>query len=160
MEKQVTKTVAEMVKELKENPSKRFSKSDYQALVFGVLSDKEFKSKKFLLRNGKLQEEDASINSDMLKFLDKLLKHAGMNNYDERQAVLESFSYNPKDVEWVADAVDEAMYQYAECDKNMRMFRDKMLQLTVKKMVRSGKASGSITYKKSVSDRSKMLKTE
>lgn len=146
-------SVASLIEELKSNPSSRFSKSDFQTLVFGVLSDKDFKAKKHLLKNGEMVEEEVEFGSAMKKFLDKLLKHAGMPDATERAAVIESFEYTPKDVEWITDCVDEAMYLYTECDKNMRMFRDKMLQLTIRKMKRSGAHEGKITYKKSVVDR-------
>lgn len=146
-------SVASLIEELKSNPSSRFSKSDFQTLVFGVLSDKGFKAKKYLLKNGEMVEEEVEFGSAMKKFLDKLLKHAGMPDATERAAVIESFEYTPKDVEWITDCVDEAMYLYTECDKNMRMFRDKMLQLTIRKMKRSGTHEGKITYKKSVVDR-------
>ncbi|MDE6040943.1 MAG: hypothetical protein K2F99_05145, partial [Muribaculaceae bacterium] len=63
------------------------------------------------------------------------------------------FEYGPRDVEWVTDAIDEATWIYTECGKNMRMFRAKMLQLTIQKMARSGKYDGKITYKKKVVDR-------
>lgn len=155
--KVVKKTVTELVDDLKKNPSKRFSKSDFQMLVFGILSDDTFKAKKYLLKNTTIEEEEYTIADGMQKFLDKLLKHAGMTDSAERARIIETFEYNSKDVEFVSDAVDEAMYQYSECDKNMRMFRDKMLQLTIKKMVRTGKYNGKITYKKMVMDRAAIL---
>lgn len=155
--KTIKVTVNNIVEDLKKNPSKRFSKSDFQTLVYGILSDEDFKAKKFLLKNTDIQEEEYSINDGMNKFLDKLLKHAGMTDVNERGKIIESFEYNSKDIEFITDAVDEAMYQYSECGKNMRMFRDKMLQLTIKKMIRSGKYNGKITYKKMVMDRAAML---
>lgn len=148
-----TVRVEEIVKELQENGSSRFSKTDFQTLVFGVLADETFKAKKHLLKGGVMVEEEAEFNSSMKKFLDKLLKHAGIPDADERAAVINSFEYTAKDVEWITDCVDEAMYLYTECDKNMRMFRDKMLQLTIRKMKRSGVHEGKITYKKSVVDK-------
>lgn len=155
--KDVSMTVASIVEELKKNPSSRFSKSDFQTLVYGVLSDSDFKAKRYLLKNDEIMEEDANINSSMKKFLDKLLKHAGMTDSAERANIIDTFEFAPKDVEWLTDAVDEAMYLYSECGKNMRMFRYKMLQLAVKKMVRSGKYEGKVTYKKMVTDRAAML---
>ena len=155
--KMVETRVENIVEEIKNNPSKRFSKADFQVLVYGVLADSDFKGKKYLLRNQQLLEEEVSYNQGMKKFLDKLLKHAGMTDSTERAQVIETFEYSPKDLEWVSDAVDEAMFIYSECDKNMRIFRDKMLQLTVKKIVRSGKYDGKISYKKQVVDRSAML---
>lgn len=155
--KAVSKTVASIIDDLKENPSKRFSKADFQTLVYGILSDENFKAKKYLLRNDALIEDDISYCQGMRKFLDKLLKHAGMADSSERTAVIETFEYSAKDLEWVSEAVDEAMFIYSECDKNMRIFRDKMLQLTVKKMVRSGKYDGKVTYKKTVVDRAAAL---
>lgn len=153
----VTPSVKLMVEELKQNPSARFSKADFQGLIYAVLADKDFKAKKFVLKNDALVEEDNVIGAAMHKFMDKLLKHAGMSDPAERTAVIESFEYGVRDIEWVADAVDEAMYQYCECNKNMRMFRDKMLQLSVKKMVRSGKWEGQLTFKKTVVDRALAL---
>ena len=155
--KMVETRVENIVEEIKNNPSKRFSKADFQVLVYGVLADSDFKGKKYLLRNQQLLEEEVSYNQGLKKFLDKLLKHAGMTDSTERAQVIETFEYSPKDLEWVSDAVDEAMFIYSECDKNMRIFRDKMLQLTVKKIVRSGKYGGKISYKKQVVDRSAML---
>lgn len=151
--KNVSYAVSSIVEELKKNPSARFSKSDFQILVYGILSDKDFKAKKYLLRNDALVEDEIDIGAGMTKFLDKLLKHAGVSESSERTKIIDGFEYGPRDIEWVTDAVDEAMYQYTECGKNMRMFRDKMRQLTIKKMVRSGKYDGKITYKKTVVDR-------
>lgn len=156
-EKNVNVAVASIVEDLKKNPSSRFSKADFQLLVYGVLADDDFKAKKYLLRNDQLVEEDVSINAGMYKFMDKLLKHAGMIDAGERAKTIETFEYTSRDIEWIVDAVDEAMYIYSECGKNMRVFRDKMLQLAVRKMVRSGKYDGKITYKKMVTDRAAML---
>ena len=158
MANKVEANVAKMVEELKKNPSARFSKSDFQALVYAVLADKDFDTKKYVIKNDEFIEQHTSLNDAMKKFMDKLLKHAQMTDSAERAAVIDSFEFGPRDVEWITDAVDEAMYQYSECGKNMRMFRDKMLQLSVKKMVRYGKSAGKITYKKSVVDRAVALK--
>ena len=155
--KEVVKSVDQMIKQLKENPSTRFSKSDFQALIYAVLADKDFKAKKYLLRNDKLVEDDLDINMGLYKFMDKLLKHAGMTDSVTRAKMTDTFEYGIRDIEWVGDAVDEAMYIYSDCGKNMRMFRDKMLQLTITKMVRSGKYAGKITFKKTVVDRAAQL---
>ena len=157
MANKVEANVAKMVEELKKNPSARFSKSDFQGLVYAILADKDFDTKKYVIKNDEMVEIHSSMNAAMAKFMDKLLKHAQMSDSTERARVIESFEFGPRDIEWIADAVDEAMYQYSECGKNMRMFRDKMLQLSVKKMVRSGKSAGKITYKKSVVDRALAL---
>lgn len=157
MATKITPSVTLMVEELKQNPSARFSKADFQGLIYAILADKEFKAKKFVLKNDALVEDDCDINGAMCKFMDKLLKHAGMTDPAERTAIVDSFEFGVRDIEWVADAVDEAMYQYSECGKNMRMFRDKMLQLSIKKITRSGKYEGSISYKKTVVDRALAL---
>ena len=157
MANKVEANVAKMVEELKKNPSARFSKSDFQGLVYAILADKDFDTKKYVIKNDEMVEVHSSMNAAMAKFMDKLLKHAQMSDSTESARVIESFEFGPRDIEWIADAVDEAMYQYSECGKNMRMFRDKMLQLSVKKMVRSGKSAGKITYKKSVVDRALAL---
>ena len=157
MANKVEANVAKMVEELKKNPSARFSKSDFQGLVYAILADKDFDTKKYVIKNDEMVAVHSSMNAAMAKFMDKLLKHAQMSDSTERARVIESFEFGPRDIEWIADAVDEAMYQYSEYGKNMRMFRDKMLQLSVKKMVRSGKSAGKITYKKSVVDRALAL---
>lgn len=157
MATELTPNVSLMVEELKQNPSARFSKSDFQGLIYAILADKDFKAKKYVLKNDELMEDDNYINGAMRKFMDKLLKHAGMTDPAERSAIIESFEFGARDIEWVADAVDEAMYQYVECGKNMRMFRDKMVLLSVKKIKRSGRFEGRITYKKTVVDRALAL---
>ena len=149
--------VDEFVEKLKKDPSSRFSKGDFQMLVYAVLSDETFKAKKYLLHNSDIQEDVYSINDGMRRFLDKVLKHAGMSDATERAKVIDTFDYSPKDVEWIMDAVDEAMYIYSECGKNMRMFRGKMRQLAVRKMVRSGKFQGQVSYKKTITDLEKNL---
>ncbi|MCM1235096.1 MAG: hypothetical protein NC489_33775 [Ruminococcus flavefaciens] len=155
--KNVMANVDAIIEDLKKNPSSRFSKSDFQALVYAVLADKEFKAKKWLLKNDQLVEDSADIEGGLRKFMDKLLKHAGMTKDSERAAIIDSFEFGARDVEWVSDAVDEAMYIYTECGKNMRIFRDKMLNLSIRKMTRSGKYDGKVTYKKSVVDRALAL---
>lgn len=155
--KNVAVSVTAMIEELKKNPSSRFSKSDFQMLVYGILADPDFKAKKWLLKNDQLVEEDVDTGAGLKKFMDKLLKHAGVSKDNERAAIIESFEFGSRDVEWVSEAVDEAMYIYTECGKNMRVFRDKMLNLSIKKMVRSGKFDGKVTYKKSVVDRALAL---
>lgn len=151
--KVVGASVNAFVEELKKNPSNRFSKADFQMLVYAILSDRDFNAKKYLSRGDQLLEDEYSISGSMLKFMDKLLKHAGFDSSVERSNIIDSFEFGARDIEWVIDAVDEAMYQYSECGKNMRMFRDKMLQLTIKKITRSGKYAGKTTYKKVVVDR-------
>ncbi|MCM1295014.1 MAG: hypothetical protein NC311_05685 [Muribaculaceae bacterium] len=155
--KNVMASVDAIIEDLKKNPSSRFSKSDFQGLVYAVLADKEFKAKKWLLKNDQLVEDSADIEGGLRKFMDKLLKHAGMTKDSERAAIIDSFEFGARDVEWVSDAVDEAMYIYTECGKNMRIFRDKMLNLSIRKMTRSGKYDGKVTYKKSVVDRALAL---
>ena len=157
MANKVEANVAKMVEELKKNPSARFSKSDFQGLVYAILADKDFDTKKYVIKNDEMIEMQTSMNAAMVKFMDKLLKHAQMNDPAERARLIESFEFGPRDIEWITDAVDEAMYQYSECGKNMRVFRDKMLQLSLKKITRSGKSAGKITYKKSVVDRAVAL---
>lgn len=149
--------VADLVERLKKEHDteniKRFSKNDFRDLVFAVLSDKDFKAKKYLFKNDEFVENEISYNDAMRKFMDKLLKHAGISDSTERSNVLDTFEYNSKDTEWICDAVDEAMHIYTECGKSMRMFRDKMYILTVSKIERTGKYEGRISYKKTVIDR-------
>lgn len=151
--KVVNASVEAFTEELKKNPTNRFSKADFQMLIYAILSDKNFKAKKYLLRADGLVESEYCISDAFERFLDKVLKHAGVSSANERSVIIEGFELGMKDTEWITDAVDEAMYIYTECGKNMRMFRDKMIQMSIKKMVRSGKYDGKITYKKTVVDR-------
>ena len=98
-----------------------------------------------------MYETNKELLSDTVKFLRNPID--SINRQVNRALETDDF----KALKEFADAVDEAMYQYSECGKNMRMFRDKMLQLSVKKMTRSGKSAGKITYKKSVVDRALAL---
>lgn len=151
-------TVNELVERLKsDDKTKRFSRADYRDLVFAVLSDDTFKAKKYLFRKDEIFEEEVSYNAQMRKFLDKLLKHAGVSDTNERINILDTFEYTPKDTEWIADAVDEAMTIYVDCGKSMKVFRDKMQLLSFTKMVRSGKYEGRVTFKKSVMDRAALM---
>ena len=110
MANKVEANVAKMVEELKKNPSARFSKSDFQGLVYAILADKDFDTKKYVIKNDEMVEVHSSMNAAMAKFMDKLLKHAQMSDSTERARVIESFEFGPRDIEWIADAVDEAMY--------------------------------------------------
>lgn len=155
--KVVKNTVDDIIRDIKANPSKRFSRGDFQTLVYAVLADKDFKAEKWIQKGDELISDTYSINAGMRKFLNKVLKHAGFTDTVQRDHLIDTFEYSPKDIEFVVDAVEEAMYQYAEADKNLWLFRDKMLRMSVKKIVRTGKYEGQITYKKSVSDRKAAL---
>ena len=157
MANKVEANVAKMVEELKKNPSARFSKSDFQGLVYAILADKDFDTKKYVIKNDEMVEVHSSMNAAMAKFMDKLLKHAQMSDSTERARVIESFEFGPRDIEWIADAVDEAMSIYVDCGKSMKLFREKMQILSFTKMARSGKYEGRVTFKKSVMDRAAMM---
>lgn len=147
-----------IVEELKIDGTTRFSKADFQSLVFAVLSDKTFDAKRYFINNDELVEDPTNVSAGFYKFMDKLLKHAGVSSASERESIIETFEYTPRDVEWVADCVDEAMWLYAEAGKNMRLFRGKAVQLSIRKMERSGKYGKRLTYKKSIMDRALALK--
>ena len=65
MANKVEANVAKMVEELKKNPSARFSKSDFQALVYAVLADKDFDTKKYVIKNDEIIEQHTSLNDAM-----------------------------------------------------------------------------------------------
>lgn len=90
-ERKLDVRVDEFVEKLKKDPSSRFSKGDFQMLVYAVLSDETFKAKKYLLHNSDIQEDVYSINDGMRRFLDKVLKHAGMSDATERAKVIDTF---------------------------------------------------------------------
>ena len=145
-------TVESMIESLKSGPSTRFSKTDFQCLVYAILSDPDFKAKRYLTRSDTPDKESSyDFNRAIYKFMHRLLKHAGMMDSRERAAVIETFEYGPRDVEWIVDAVDEATYIYTECGKNMHLFRNKMMNLSIRKMTRK---DGKESYKKAVMNRS------
>lgn len=156
-ETKISSLVDKVVEDLKNNESSRFSKSDFQALVFAVLQDPNYKLEKFVIKGDEIIKSKHSVNADMRKFLDKLLKHAGMSKPEERESVIDSFAFGVNDISWVTDAVDEAMWLYSESGKNMRIFRDKLRQVSLKKITRTGKHEGKIGYKKSVADKEAAL---
>ena len=153
----ITGLVDKVIEDLRKNESTRFSNGDFQSLVYAVLQDKTFNVEKFVVKGDEIVKSTHSVNADMRKFLDKLLKHAGMSKPEERESVIDSFVYGVNDIAWVADAVDEAMWIYTESGKNMRIFRDKMRHLSFKKKARTGKHEGKIGYTKSVADKALML---
>lgn len=137
--------------------STKFNKAEFQNLVYSIMVDDQFKIKKFMVKAGEVIEDDYSVYDAFVKFLDKFLKHAGMVDAGEREAVIDSFECTSKDVEWVSEAVDEAMFLYTESGKNLRVFRDKMRQLTLKKIDRHGEHEGRYSYRKMVSDKVELL---
>lgn len=150
--------VDSLVEELRANGTARFSKADFQMLVFAVLSDRNFDAKRYFINNDELVEDPTCVSAGFYKFMDKLLRHAGVSSSDERESIIDTFEYTPRDVEWIADCVDEAMWLYTETGKNMRLFRGKAVQLSIRKMERSGKHGDRLTYRKSVMDRALALR--
>lgn len=155
--KLVKKCVKEVISDINNNDSKRFSKGDFQLLVYAVLSDPDFKMEKWIMSGGDLVKIEDSVNEKMKKFLHKILKHAGVTDTTQRDALIESFEFEPRDIDFVIDAVQEAMWQYSEADKPIWVFQDKMRRLALKRIKRTGKFEGQISYKKSVSDRQKAI---
>lgn len=145
-------TVTEVVEKLKGSGNARFSQDDYKTLAYAVLSDKEFKAKKYLFKNDEL-EADVSYVEEMGKFLDKLLKHAGIMDKTERESVISSFEFTANDVEWVTEVSDTINHIYLDCGKSLRMFRKELSQLTIKRIKRTGKYEGRDGYKKTINDR-------
>lgn len=152
IKKFAVKTVADLVNSMKNSKSTKFSKGDFEALAHAILSDDTFKAKRLIFKAGEMITEEKDIRGAMKLFLEKLLKHAGMKNEDERKQIVDTFKFTEKDIKFVTDTVEEAMYMYVESGKNMRMFRDKALQLAIKKIPRTGKYEGRKTFKKSVKD--------
>lgn len=153
MNQKVQVTVDELLKKITENGSKKFSKADYQLLTYAIISDKTFKTKKFFIKANELVEESGSVAESMDAFLNQFLKHVGIGSEEERQSIIDSFEFSPKMVDFMQDLIEEAMHQYLEAGKSLKIFKDKKLQLTLKKIVRTGKYEGQKTYKKSVVDK-------
>ncbi len=153
MKQKVQLTVNELVEKIKNNGSAKFSKADFQLMVYAIVSDKEFKAKKFFIRANELVEEEGSIAAAMDEFLNQFLKHVGISSEDERAGIIDSFEISPKMVDFMRDLVEEATYQYLESGKSMKLFKEKKLQLTLKKIIRTGKYEGQQTFKKSVVDK-------
>lgn len=153
----ISTLVEKVMEDLKKNDSPRFSKGDFQTLVYAIMQDPNFKVEKFVIKGDEIVKSEYSVNSEMRKFLDKLLKHAGMTKPEERESVIDTFAYGVNDIAWVTDAVDEAMYIYLESGKNLRVFRDKLRQLTLKRVERGNEGEKTVNYKKSVVDKERAL---
>ncbi len=144
--------VLEMISEdIAEKHSTRFSKTEFEALFYAVLSDPAFNVKKWLLRNKKLVESHYSVNKSMKKFMKKLLIHAGIDDEKQLNMIIETFEYKASDARFMLEAVDEAMFLYLESGKCMHIFRDKLNRLALKKSKKaSGKYAGKLTYRRTL----------
>lgn len=144
--------VMDMIAEdVAEKHTTRFSKAEFEALFYAVISDPDFNVKKYLLRNKKLVESYYSVNHSMKKFMKKLLNHAGIEDEKQVNMIIKSFDYNTSDIRFMTDAVDEAMFLYLESGKCMHIFRDKLNRLALKKVKKaSGKYAGKPTYRRTL----------
>lgn len=147
-----SKKVAEVVAKIKANKSTRFSKSEYSELIYALILDDTHTFEKFALKGTEISKDNASLTEGARKFFKKLLKHAGLKSDEEINAVLDSFEFSPKDVEWIAEVVDEAIRIYTDAGKSVTVMKDAMRKLSLKKVQRTGKYDGQITYKRSVKD--------
>ena len=68
MAKTIEANVEKIVEEIRNGESARFSKTDFQILVYGILADKNFKAKKYLLKKDGIQEEETSYYEAIRKF--------------------------------------------------------------------------------------------
>lgn len=147
----VEEVMRDIAEDVAEKHSTRFSKTEFEALFYAVLSDPDFNVKKWLLRNKKLVESYYSVNKSMKKFLKKLLIHAGIDDEKQLNMIIETFEYKESDVRFMSEAVDEAMFLYLESGKCMHIFRDKLNRLALKKAKKaSGKYAGKLTYRRTI----------
>ena len=137
-----------------EKYSTRFSRDEFEELFYHVLSDPTFKARKWIIKGRKLLETQTNFNEKFNKLLGKLLQHAGIDDPKQIKHILSTFAYTEKDVAFLIDAVEEAIYQYTECGKSMHLFRHKLHRLAIKKAKRSGgKHAGELTYRRTVVNR-------
>lgn len=147
-----SKKVADVVAKINSNKSTRFSRGEYAELIYALIQDDTHVFEKFVLKGAEITKDDKSLSDDAKKFFRKLLKHAGLKTDEEISAVIDTFEYSPKDVEWISDIVDEAVRIYTECGKSVVMMKDSLRRLTLKKVTRTGKFDGQITYHRTVKD--------
>ena len=150
MDKNVAAKVEELVEKIRNNGSAKFSNGDFKTLVHAVVSDHDFKAKKFFIKADQIVEEEHCIADAMDKFMDKFLKHVGLASEEERKSIISSFEYSSKDTEFMFDLIEEAMSQYIDTGKGMKLFRNKKLELTLKRKDRTGKYDGQVTFNKTV----------
>lgn len=152
------KQVKEVVAKLKANKSTRFSTSEYRELIYALIKDDTHTAKKFALKGTEIIEEDFSISADARKFFKKLLKHAGLKSDDEINQIIDTFEYSPNDLAFIADCVDEAIHIYTDLGKTVKLMKDGMSRVSIKRVERSGKYAGEITYRRSIQDLEKSKK--
>ena len=147
-----SKKVADVLAKINSNKSARFSRSEYMELVYALIQDDTHTFKKFALKGDQITEDGESLSAAARKFFTKLLKHAGLKTEEEINSVLDTFEYSPKDVEWISDLVDEAVRIYTDSGKSVVLMKDALRRLTLKKVERTGKFNGQITYRRTVKD--------
>lgn len=149
---QASKKVTDVIAKLKANNSSRFSKSEYTELIYALINDNEHVFEKFALKGGEITKDGESLCKSARKFFTKMLKHAGVKTEDEINAILDTFEYSPKDLEWISEIVDEATRIYTESGKSVMLMKDSIRKVTLRKVERTGKYAGEITYRRGVKD--------
>lgn len=147
-----SKKVADVVAKIQSNKSARFSRGEYMELIYALIQDDTHTFKKFALKGDQITEDGETLSASARKFFSKLLKHAGLKTEEEINSVLDTFEYSPKDVEWISDIVDEAIRIYTDSGKSVVVMKDALRRLTLKKVERTGKFNGQITYRRTVKD--------
>lgn len=147
-----SKKVADVVAKINSNKSARFSRGEYTELIYALIQDDSHTFKKFALKGDQITEDGETLSRSARKFFSKLLKHAGLKTEEEINSVLDTFEYSPKDVEWISDIVDEAIRIYTDSGKSVVVMKDALRRLTLKKVERTGKFNGQITYRRTVKD--------
>lgn len=151
MATEVISIVKDMEDKLRNNPSTRFSQSDFEELIYALIKDNSHKIKNHQIKKLEIVSEDGtSVSDDARAFFKKLLKHSGINNEEEMDVLIDTFEYRPKDLAWISKCFNEAIRIYTDCGKSAKMMTNSMISLSIKKVVRTGKYDGEETYKRSV----------
>lgn len=150
--------VKDLVNEFKESKSKRFKTKEFELLFYAVLTDKSHMVKKLAYdyKNCTKDASEENLSILMDNFLDIAYKHAGIGA-DERKALIETFEYKPKDVNFLIRALEEAESLQVESGKALRKWAEKEIGLMVQKYERKGKYEGQIGYKRKIEDREDKL---
>lgn len=151
-----SKKVADVVAKIKAGKSTRFSEAEYRELIYALICDNEHTFEQFALKGGEITKDEKNLSKEARKFFSKMLKHAGLKSEEEIEAVLDTFEFSPKDLEWVSDIVDEAVRIYTDCGKSVSMMKKSIRSLSLKKVERSGKYAGQVTYQRKVRDLNKI----
>jgi hypothetical protein len=150
--------VKDLVQEYKDSGSKRFKLKEFELLFYAVLTDDTHLAKKlsYDYKQCIKTESEVSYKKLMDEFLDLAYKHAG-HGAKEREDLIASYVYKPKDINFLLGALEEAESLQVESGKALKKWAEKEIGLMVQKYTKTGKYEGMTGYKKKIEDREAKL---